>query len=98
MADELLSAKINFETAKISWRELQRFFASGNAIAVAPTLDLTQVASALAEDDAPQVKTWMAAGLIDTVKDQQALSWYENDQAVWAVVIKPWVLVQPVNT
>lgn len=97
MPDELLRVKINFETAQISWRELQRFFASGNAISVDTSLDLTEVAGAIAADDAPQVKTWMTAGLVDTINDQQALTWYEQDQTVWAVVIKPWVLLQPVE-
>lgn len=95
MNDDLLHTKINLETAEIRWQELQRFFASGNAIAVATTLDLTEVAGAIAQDNATQLKLWMEAGLVDVVKDQQAHMWYEQDILVWAVVIKPWVLVQP---
>ena len=89
-----LEQQINLETAQIHWRELQRFFASGNAIAVDPSLDLTQVAAQIAADNAAQLKLWMDAGLVDAVKDTQALQWYESDALVWAVVIKPWVLVQ----
>lgn len=88
--------RINLETAQIHWHELQRFFASGNAIAVDPTLDLTYVAAQIAADNATQLKQWMEAGLVDAVKDTQALQWYEADALVWAVVIKPWVLVQPI--
>ena len=36
----LLRAKLEGETSKIAWRELQRFFANGTAIYVAPALDL----------------------------------------------------------
>jgi len=89
--------KINLETAKIRWHELQRFFATGNAIAVDKTLDLTQVAGVIARDEAAQLKLWMEAGLVDAVKDRQAQAWYDEDAVVWAVVIKPWVLVQPVT-
>jgi hypothetical protein len=89
-----LEQQINLETAQIKWRELQRFFASGNAIAVDLSLDLTYVAAQIAADNAAQLKSWMDAGLVDTVKDTQALQWYESDALVWAVVIKPWVLVQ----
>lgn len=89
-----LEQQINLETAQIHWRELQRFFASGNAIAVAPSLDLTHVAAQIVADNAAQIKTWMDAGLVDAVKDAQALQWYQADALVWAVVIKPWVLVQ----
>ncbi len=91
-----LEQQLNLETAQIHWRELQRFFASGNAIAVDPSLDLTHVAAEIAADNAAQLKEWMEAGLVDAVKDTQALQWYEADALVWAVVIKPWVLVQPI--
>lgn len=97
MADDLLATKINLETAQISWRELQRFFAGGHAISVASDLDLTQVASTVAQDNAAQLKTWMDSGLVDVVSDAQAQLWYEADAVVWAVVIKPWVLVQPIS-
>jgi hypothetical protein len=56
---EILQAKLNLETAQIPWRELQRFFASGTAISVAAELDLMQVASVIAQDNATQLKAWM---------------------------------------
>lgn len=91
-----IEQQINLQTAQIRWHELQRFFASGNAIAVAPGLDLTHVAAQIVADNAAQIKAWMDAGLVDAVKDVQAQQWYEQDALVWAVVIKPWVLVQPI--
>lgn len=94
MNDDLLGTKITLETAQIRWHELQRFFASGHAIAVDTQLDLIQVAGAIAQDNAVQLKQWMDKGLVDTVTDQQAQQWHEHDINVWAVVIKPWVLVQ----
>ena len=91
-----IEQQINLETAQIHWHELQRFFASGNAIAVDPTLDLTHVAAQIVADNATQIKAWMDAGLVDAAKDDQAQIWYEQNSLVWAVVIKPWVLVQPI--
>lgn len=88
---------INLETAQIHWHELQRFFASGNAIAVDASLNLTHVAAQVVADNATQIKAWMYAGLVDAVKDTQAQTWYEQNSLVWAVVIKPWVLVQPLS-
>lgn len=90
-----LEQKLNLETAQIPWHELQRYFASGNAIFVDASLDLIQVATQISQDNATQIKSWMDSGLIDVVKDQQALEWFERDAIVWALVIKPWVLVQP---
>ncbi len=92
-----IEQQINLETAQIRWHELQRFFAGGNAIAVDPNLDLTHVAAQIVADNAAQIKQWMDAGLVDSVKDAQAQQWYEQDALVWAVVIKPWVLVQPIG-
>jgi hypothetical protein len=88
-----IEQQINLETAQIHWHELQRFFASGNAI----TVDLTHVAAQIVADNAAQIKIWMDAGLVDAVKDTQAQLWYEQNALVWAVVIKPWVLVQPIT-
>ena len=92
-----IEQQINLQTAQIHWHELQRFFASGNAIAVDASLDLTHVAAQIVADNAAQIKEWMDAGLVDAVKDGQAQQWYEADALVWAVVIKPWVLVQTIT-
>ena len=91
---ESISATLNQETGKIRWHELQRFFAGGHAIAVDSSLDLTYVAAQIVADNAPQIKLWMDAQLVDVVKDEQAQLWYQQNAVVWAVVIKPWVLVQ----
>ncbi len=89
-------ARINAETAKIAWRELQRFFAQGNAVAVAPELDLVEVALQMSADNRDQVEIWMQNGRIGPVSDAQALEWLEANALVWSVVVRPWVLVQPV--
>jgi hypothetical protein len=94
MNDQQLDSELNQETAQIRWHELQRFFASGHAIAVDVSLDLIHVATQITRDNATQIKEWMAAGLVDAVTDTQARKWYEEDVLVWALVIKPWVLVQ----
>jgi len=94
MNDQDLASELILETAQIRWHELQRFFASGNAIAVDESLDLIHVATQITKDNSAQVKAWMDAGLVDAVKDSQAQEWYEQNAVVWALVIKPWVLVQ----
>ncbi|MGI9291037.1 MAG: DUF2288 domain-containing protein [Gammaproteobacteria bacterium] len=93
---EVLRAEINTETAKIAWRELQRFFAQGHAISVSPQLDLVEVALQVSLDNKQQIEDWMAAGKFGSVSDAQALEWIEANALMWSVVVKPWVLVQPV--
>ena len=92
--EEIYRAKVNLETSRISWRELQRFFASGAAVAVAAELDLVEVAFQISEDNRAQVGQWMAAGQVGRVSDEQALAWFAADADVWAVVVSPYVLAQ----
>lgn len=92
--EQLARASLNAETAKIPWRELQRFFASGSAIGVAPGLDLIEVAYQMSQDNKAGIAQWMAEGQLAAVCDEQALQWLEADTLVWSVVVKPWVLVQ----
>ena len=91
----LQRARILSETARIPWRELQRFFAAGSVVAVAPGLDLVDVACAMADDDTVRVRDWMDAGQLGQARDQQAADWLAADAVLWAVVVSPWVLVQP---
>lgn len=89
---------INLETSQIPWHELQRFFASGLAIAVSENIDLVDVAYQFSKDNKAQVKQWLEEKKVAPVSDQQALKWYEQNMDVWAVVVKPWVLVQENNS
>ncbi|MFW2404574.1 MAG: DUF2288 domain-containing protein [Gammaproteobacteria bacterium] len=93
---DLERARILGETAKIGWAELQRWFASGTAVYVSPELDLVETAYQLSIDNTSGFRGWLSTGLIDRVTDEQALEWLEADALVWAVVVKPWVLVQPI--
>lgn len=86
---------INLETSRIAWKELQVFFASGATILVGEELDLVEVAVQISKDNKAQVAQWLDAGQIARVSDAQALAWYEGDADVWAVVVRPYVLVQP---
>lgn len=89
-------ASVNLETARIAWKELQRFFASGAAFMLDTELDLVEAAFQISEDNRVQVAQWMETGQIARVPDAQALAWYEGDAEVWAVVVRPYVLVQQV--
>lgn len=92
---DLIREKFNLETSQIAWKELQRFFASGTAVYVAPDLDLVEVAYQFSMDNKALVEQWMQNGQLGLVSDQQAIDWLEADAQVWAVVVKPWILVQP---
>jgi hypothetical protein len=92
--DALIRAKLNTETAEIRWSELQRFFAAGQALRVDPNLDLIDVAFAFQQDNTEQVKCWLQQEQVSPVNNTQAREWFSQDSKLWAVVVKPWVLVQ----
>jgi len=95
--EDIDRAQVNLETAQIGWRELQPYFARGATVAVDETLDLVDVAFQISKDNKAQVAQWMDSGKIGRVTDEQALAWYEADALLWAVVARPYVLVQDKN-
>lgn len=93
---EIFRAKVNLETSRIAWTELQRYFASGVAVAVSSELDLVEVAYQFSKDNKAQVERWLLTGKVGKVSDKQAAIWIDANADMWAVVVSPWVLVQEV--
>lgn len=94
---DALVARLNAETAKIRWHELQKHYAAGNLVAASADADLIKIAIAFHQDDTAQVKNWLTSGSLYEVSDDQAQQWFKNDAELWAVVIPPFVLVQEVE-
>ncbi len=91
---ESLKEHFNRETAKISWKELQRYYARGVVIGVKDGMDLIETAIEIHQDNKDQVEKWLCAGDIFKVDDQTAEEWLNAEADHWAVVVAPWVLVQ----
>lgn len=94
--DKDLKTRLNKETARISWQELQRFYASGTLVAVKPGIDLIEVACHFSSDNKQAVESLMGEGSVFQPDDAQAQDWFEREASHWAVVIAPWVLVQEI--
>jgi hypothetical protein len=91
-------AKLNNETALMPWHELQRFFAQGVVMNIAPHLDLLEVASKMSVDDVNAVRAWFDAGELAHVTDELANRWFSSNTELWTVVVKPYILVQEPKT
>ncbi|MDX5373282.1 MAG: DUF2288 domain-containing protein [Pseudomonadaceae bacterium] len=89
-----LYAKLLGETARISWQELQPFFARGQLLTVVAALDLVEVAQAVAEDQGAKVSAWLQSGQLAKVDEGRAQDYLQRDPELWAVVVAPWVLIQ----
>lgn len=94
---ELLFQKLNLETGKIAWPELQRYYARGVVIIVAKELDLVEVAKLITQDRKDKVQHLLQHGLIRHATDDDAREWNQSQQVFWALVIAPWVLVQVIS-
>jgi hypothetical protein len=89
--------ELNTQTAKISWKELEVFFANGTVIYVSSKLDLIDVGLEIYLDNKIQIEEWMSDNMVHRVSDQQAQLWLNDEIILWSVVVKPWVLVQPIE-
>ena len=89
-----IKARLNLETSRIHWHELQTYFAKGQVVRVAPELDLLEAAVQLTADNKTQFQQWMSQGQVGDVSPDLARDWYERNAELWAVVVAPWVLVQ----
>lgn len=92
---EFLRTEINAQTARMPWKELLRFFASGTVIFVSEELDLVDVGVQISLDNKAAVAQWMEEQRVARVSDEQAKAWLDADASLWTVVVKPWLLVQP---
>jgi hypothetical protein len=95
--EDLLRAKLNAETGKISWKEIERHFARGVLIRVSGEMDLVEVAFRMATDDRATVERWLNEGDIARASEDDAAGWNARDAVFWAVVAAPWVLVQEIE-
>ena len=92
--NSLLYNKLITETATLSWQELQPFFARGNVLCVATSVDLIAVAEALAEDKKIPISEWLTRGELHRMDVKDAEDYQARNPQLWAVVVAPLVLVQ----
>ena len=89
---EHLRTRINGETARIDWRDLERHFARGIVLHVSAAADLVEIAVAMALDEQATIATALERGEIAPASEDDARAW--QGRQLWAVVVAPWVLVQ----
>lgn len=95
--EEDVRAKLNRETARIGWHELEKHFAAGNVVYVSPELDLIDVAYEVSLDNKVAVEAWVESKKVAPASDEQAAQWHASNAELWAVVVAPLVLVQPLR-
>jgi hypothetical protein len=94
--EKLVRQELNDQTGKIEWKELERHFARGIVVKVAPELDLVIVGEEMVKDNKDKFEAWAAEGKVTRASEEDARAWVERDPLFWAVVVAPWILVQEV--
>lgn len=93
-AELTLKQKITLETAKISWKELELFFAKGNLLQVSTNKDLVEVAEQIASNQEQDIEKLILAKDIEFVTPEWAKNNCSNSPTLWAVVVAPYVICQ----
>jgi hypothetical protein len=93
---EILRAKLNLETARLGWPELERHFARGVVVSVSAGHDLVDAALAMAENRVSDIEAWLADGTLVRPDMDHAARWHAAQQVFWGVVVAPFVLVQEI--
>ncbi len=92
-----IAAMLEGESGRIHWVELQTHFARGVVYSVDSEINLIDVASSFIRDDKVEVSGWLSQQKLNKVSDEQARTWLETNPIFDAIVIAPWVLIQPVK-
>ena len=87
--------KLEKYSGDVDWSYLRPHFESGVMLYVDPSLELKKAGLALAKDDKAQVEAWLKAGDLMQPCDLHAKHWQENDTHFNAMIVRPFVLVQP---
>jgi hypothetical protein len=87
--------KLQKYTGEVGWSYLEKHFRSGALLYVDPALDLVAVGKALAEDDHAAVLAWKKAGDLVQPSAPHAAYWEESGAKFLALVVSPFVLIQP---
>jgi len=92
-----LSTKLNTQTGKVSWPDIQRHFARGVVLVVDCQADLLNIAADIVRDNHAVVEDFLANEDLKKASIEDARSWQENDPLFWAVVVAPWLLIQEIQ-
>ncbi|MCG8600231.1 MAG: DUF2288 domain-containing protein [Verrucomicrobiales bacterium] len=94
--DDLSTAeKLEKYTGVVGWKHLEPHYKNEALLWLDPSLDLTTVGEAIANDDTEKVRAWKESGDLVTPSTPHAFYWEESKATFRALVVSPFVLIQP---
>ncbi len=87
----LLADKFKDEVGTVSWSWLRPHEKHKILFQVAETLDLIEVAVAVAEDQTAQVESWLTGGSLMRPTLEQVAKWEKSGGLFSGIIVKPYV-------
>ena len=80
----------------VTWPDIAREFAYNRLCFVSSQVELSEVADAMADDDAPKIRRLMQDDHFRLSNDEDAAKWSQNPELTFnLMIVSPFVLVQP---
>ncbi len=92
------SEKLEKYSGDVDWSYLRPHYESGAMIYVDPALDLKTAGVAFAKDDKAQVQKWLKSGDLVQPCDLHAEHWEQSGTRFNAMIVRPFVLAQPISS
>jgi hypothetical protein len=89
--------KLEKYTGVVGWDYLRPHFENGALLYVDPSLVLTEVGAAISADNTASVEGWLKSGDLVKPGAPHAEFWAGSSQNFIALVVSPFVLIQPIS-
>jgi hypothetical protein len=97
-SDEATTAeKLEKYLGEVEWDYLEPHYKNGAILWLDPSLSITEVGEALTNDDITRVEEWKNRGDLVTPSAPHAFYWEESKAVFRALVVSPFVLIQPIG-
>jgi hypothetical protein len=84
-------------SGEVDWNYLRPHFQASNMIYVDPSLELKTAGLAFASDDQALVQKWLKCGDLVQPCDLHAAHWEKEQTRFQAMIVRPFILAQPIE-
>ncbi len=85
------------DLAEVEWERLRPHFDRDGLILVAPDLEILEAASAVADNDAAKVGSWLESTLLTKPDAEMIAAWDEEPKRLFSVlIVQPFVLFKEI--
>lgn len=90
--------KFSDQVDQASWELLKQHYDRGGVFLVDDSLDIVDVANAIATDSVDLVKGWLESELLRPLKVEEAQEWEKmpNEKVVNFLIVQPYVIVKKI--